>query len=265
MRTEQRQKEKKTAMRILKIPALFLAIVLLAGLTACFEQRYHVDYDGRKSAYTGAKDSYPAGAKVTLYYENWATDTDYSFYLDDEPLDFGWDDRRGFVIEFMMPAHDVTLRCESYNSMEYDPDAYCSNPLEAFLVIEFSRLDVDYEAEIPESGYTMQVFCPEDGKAKVLVETMEGARDLYLVDEEIIDDVFRIAEETGMRDWGGKYDSVYQDLDAYTYRSLLWLDADDAFFADSGHFPEDGEEVFDRIEERLWQDLDEAHLTEQTE
>ena len=46
-----------------------------------------------------------------------ATDTDYRFYLDYEPVNFTYDERKGFVIEFTMPEHDVTLDFSSVNSM----------------------------------------------------------------------------------------------------------------------------------------------------
>ena len=60
---------------------------------------------------------------MTLYYEIIATDTDYSFLLDGENLNFGWDENKGFVITFTMPDHDVKLECRMRNSMVYDPNA----------------------------------------------------------------------------------------------------------------------------------------------
>jgi hypothetical protein len=54
-----------------------------------------------------------------LYFELIATDTDYSFYLDGERINYKYDDRKGFVITFVMPEHNVKLECESHNSMEY--------------------------------------------------------------------------------------------------------------------------------------------------
>ena len=87
------------------------------GLSGCFGKKYHVDYCGAKDCYRGAKDYYRAGTNVKIYYELIATDTDYHFYLDDEPLNFTYDDLKGFVIEFTMPEHDVKLECISINSM----------------------------------------------------------------------------------------------------------------------------------------------------
>ena len=80
-------------------------------------ETYKVDYNGQKSFYKHARNRYRAGAKVKIYYYMIATDTDYSFYLDDEFLSCKYDESKGFVIEFTMPDHDVSLRCESRNSM----------------------------------------------------------------------------------------------------------------------------------------------------
>ena len=92
------------------------------GFTGCFGTRYKVDYNGQKDCYQGAKESYRAGQKVVLYYDLIATDTDYSFYLDGEPLNYGYDHEKGFEITFVMPEHDVKLECRSKNSMVYEPE-----------------------------------------------------------------------------------------------------------------------------------------------
>ena len=106
--------------------ALSVCLILLLGgmlMFGCSSAKYRVDYDGHKNWYTGAKDSYRAGTKVTLYYEIIATDTDYSFLLDGENLNFGWDENKGFILTFTMPDHDVKLECRTRNSMVYDPNA----------------------------------------------------------------------------------------------------------------------------------------------
>ena len=89
----------------------------------CGAKKYNVDYDGCKFMYEGAKDSYRAGERVTLYYGLIATDTDYRFTLDGAELDRGYDEKKGFVLSFIMPEHDVKLSVESRNTMvlEYDP------------------------------------------------------------------------------------------------------------------------------------------------
>lgn len=109
----------------MKTPIYIITVVLLVCITvltftACNKEickKYNVDYCGAKDCYSNAKDSYKAGTKVTLYYDLIATDTDYSFTLDGEPVKWSYDVKKGIVIEFTMPEHDVKLECHSHNSM----------------------------------------------------------------------------------------------------------------------------------------------------
>lgn len=102
------------------IAAFALIVVVVMSMfffKICSGKKYKVDYCGQKYAYSNAKDSYKAGTEVKLYFELIATDTDYSFYLDDERLNYDYDEKKGFIISFVMPEHDVKLECESHNSM----------------------------------------------------------------------------------------------------------------------------------------------------
>ena len=94
------------------------AVVCGCLLSGCGGEEYYVDYGGGKEHYRGAKDSYRAGETVTLTYDVIATDTDYSFYLDGEPLDFSYEEGKGFVLSFLMPEHDVKLEVRTVNTME---------------------------------------------------------------------------------------------------------------------------------------------------
>ncbi len=105
----------------MKVPPVYVAMVLLCGLlltglVGCSGEKYRVQYD-YKPSYSNARDHYRAGTKVKLYYEVIATDTDYKFLLDGEYIPFTYDEKKGFVIEFTMPAHDVTLSCSAVNTM----------------------------------------------------------------------------------------------------------------------------------------------------
>ena len=82
-----------------------------------FGEKYKVDYCGKKFEYRNAKDEYRAGEKVTLCYWMIATDTDYSFRLDGAELERAYDSKKGFVLRFIMPEHDVILNCFEKNSM----------------------------------------------------------------------------------------------------------------------------------------------------
>ncbi len=82
-----------------------------------FSKKYKVDYCGQKFVYKNAKDEYRAKEKVTLYYWMVATDTNYNFSLDGAELTVGYDTSKGYILSFIMPDHDVTLRCISRNTM----------------------------------------------------------------------------------------------------------------------------------------------------
>lgn len=82
-----------------------------------FSKKYKVDYCGKKFEYRNARDEYRAGEKVTLYYWMIATDTDYSFSLDGAELSRDYDTKKGFILSFIMPDHDVVLHCFERNSM----------------------------------------------------------------------------------------------------------------------------------------------------
>lgn len=82
-----------------------------------FKKKYKVDYCGKKSWYTNAKDRYCAGEKVILYYSMLATDTDYSFWLEGAELMLSYDNEKGYVLSFIMPENDVVVHSSSRNSM----------------------------------------------------------------------------------------------------------------------------------------------------
>jgi len=105
-----------------KIVITTLVLIIIVGVfmglfSSCSANRYTVDYCGQKDLYKRAKSSYRAGQKVTIYYSHIATDTDYCFYLDDERLNVSYEDKKGIVIRFTMPKHDVKLSMTSNNSM----------------------------------------------------------------------------------------------------------------------------------------------------
>lgn len=81
------------------------------------KEKYTVDYCGMKACYTRARDSYKSGEKVLLFYQYVATDTNYGFYLDGERLCCDYHEKRGFIIRFIMPEHNVKLECIAKNVM----------------------------------------------------------------------------------------------------------------------------------------------------
>lgn len=88
-------------------------------LFGCGANNYNVDYHGQEDLFQGAKASYAEGTKVKLTYDLIATDTNYSFYVDGERANAEWKDN-AYVIEFIMPSHDIEVYCESKNTMIYE-------------------------------------------------------------------------------------------------------------------------------------------------
>ena len=103
---------------------LIMTLLMITVLSACGGKKYPVDYSGAKDAFKHAKDSYRAGTKVTLYFYLVATDTDYRFWLDgDEPLSVTYDEKKGFVLSFIMPERPVKIDYSAVNSMYAEPDS----------------------------------------------------------------------------------------------------------------------------------------------
>ena len=230
-------------MKIGTIGLVLLGCLLLAGLTGCGGgNRYQVDYGGQKDCYTNAKDSYRAGTTVTLYFDLVATDTDYSFLLDGESIKYTYDDKKGFVIQFTMPDHDVKLECNSVNSMTaVDSWTGMGNPL----------AESDLAGMEEETGYVLDL--PEEEFLDLTVTRINGESPLFSLDFV----------------WSG-------DGKAYTFRLLCpqeeLEDADISgmYYAWTGEeIPEDGSyEAYwneDGVGICLWQDAHAAFSISMTE
>ena len=109
--------------RLVKRIILLTGAVMIMGLFGCGTQKYKLLIN--ESDFESKKKSYAAGETVTVYFPYVATDTDYKFYVDpyDTKLDISFDGQHGYVLSFVMPAHDVTLSYDSKNTMEHDPVA----------------------------------------------------------------------------------------------------------------------------------------------
>ncbi|MBR0113074.1 MAG: protease inhibitor I42 family protein [Clostridia bacterium] len=170
---------KKTVSLIL---ALIIGGLMFLTFPGCFSaEKYSVDYNGMKESYKGAKDSYREGAHVKIYYDIIATDTDYSFFLDGERINYTYDDNKGFVIEFTMPAHDVKLTMTSENSMEYRPSGDATTlRLDSF---DGGGPEYSLKAEDPsilsfevERDYGNPNHAQMDGSAYTVVYTFTGLK-----------------------------------------------------------------------------------------
>ena len=112
------RKEVKTVVRslIMLIGAFVIAGIGIMLLALFFSvQKYKIDYCGNKQFFDGAKNSYRAGKRVRMYYSMIATDTTYDFFVDGKQYNPDFDDDKGFIIEFTMPSHNITVDVKTKN------------------------------------------------------------------------------------------------------------------------------------------------------
>lgn len=119
-----------------KILTILLEVLAIMSLLGCGTKKYVVNANG---GYELDKKSYAAGEEVKAYFKYIATDTDYTFYCENEDVKIKteYDNAFGYVITFTMPDHDVTLGVKSRNTMtidfEADPAPPASEPDNQFI------------------------------------------------------------------------------------------------------------------------------------
>ncbi|MBR7032392.1 MAG: hypothetical protein IKI03_02015 [Clostridia bacterium] len=180
--------------------------IVLFGLFGCFKKapEYKIDFSGEESWYEGAKKTYREGETVTLYYNLIATDTDYKFLLDGEPINFGYDDERGFVITFAMPAHDVKLECQTKNSMEYVPEV-----VPDILLFDYYSATTGTDGYDSSTEITLSTYSGESHRLSVFEKASPDAEETrtdYLVPVELSEKCYRAVFEYGMNEWAGRDD-----------------------------------------------------------
>ena len=99
-----------------------LEVLAIMSMLGCGAKKYVVNAYG---GYELDKKSYAAGEEVKAYFKYIATDTDYTFYCENEDVKIKteYDNAIGYVITFTMPDHDVTLGVKSRNTMTIDFEA----------------------------------------------------------------------------------------------------------------------------------------------
>lgn len=221
------------------------------------ESDYRVDYGGRKDAFIGAEDSYPAGQDVTVYYDcrRIGTDTDYSFFLDGKRLDCDFEDGQGYAVRFVMPAHDAKLEYSKSNSLTARKAAGSVPGFQApgaeALRIEFIQEEIRTDRS---DGYALRVYDYDDVLACLEFSPTGGKASFYLVPKELIRDCRSIAEENGMGEWANRYERVpYGTPDGYTYRRFCCGgNGEEQIIADVARMPENGSQILDQLRDLLW-------------
>ena len=235
---------------IKQFSSVLLAGALLVGLmlTGCAANTYQVDYNGQKDLYEGARDSYRAGETVTLYYPYIATDTDYSFTLDGEPVKMEYDEQKGIVLSFVMPDHDVSLDYQTTESMEYVPD---TEP-------DVLLFDYYYEAQTAGEGaggyYEITLsttvnpdclFLDEYTKASAESETINVR---YIVPYDALNECMQVVEDYDFYSWNTREDTASIDG---TLTVCQFPDGNELMRVSTEAIPEDGHAALDRLCEIL--------------
>ena len=142
-----------------RLALLVLEVLAVMSLFGCGAQKYTVNAD---SGFELDKKSYAAGEEVTACYKYIATDTDYNFYCenDDVKIKTDYDNARGYVITFTMPAHDVTIGVKSRNTMTID---YNAHP------------EINSDTDSQSQGFDMWK-CPDCGKMNAMLYCAECGR-----------------------------------------------------------------------------------------
>lgn len=153
--------------KTLKILFLIMATLFIGGnAEACKKSRiFKIDYTGKAEFYS-TPDGHPiprkakVGEQVIVSFPLVATDTKYEFYLDDEQLNPRYNHEHGYIINFVMPDHDVKLTCVRSNISVEETDennkgsstSLDDNSQSNIYTIDFCGQDYDYANEITKNG-----------------------------------------------------------------------------------------------------------------
>ena len=212
-------------MRLRKIDAkrlilLLLGVSLMFTLFGCGKPKYKLRFEGY--GFQSSKSEYAAGEQVTVYYGLLATDTDYRFWLDDESVQLkqSYDEQHGYVFQFTMPAHELTLHVDSRNSMEYIPTLTVSfrNEVEEADVWILPQTEENLKTSLwgapglPALGVgeaaELTLMNPEYAEAW-LVRIIDSEKAYYSARDLTLEDGYTLV----FRSEGAKFDAVLEVLD----------------------------------------------------
>ncbi len=225
--------------------AIVLIMLVAFCLSGCAGKQYKVDYCGAEFCYEGAKEAYRAGEDVTLYYTLIATDTDYSFFLDGEPIDFDYDDSKGYIIRFTMPDHDVKLECEAVNSMEYESLLWEGEA--DVMLLDLYRAETAAEGSKESREYVIATTDDPD-QVRLDVYAKEGGEEeictSFSIPYEDADELLRFVYDNGLDAWNDLEEWV--SLDGTQTVCKFW-NGEEHIRVSTDRMPEDGEETLDEL------------------
>ncbi len=224
-------------------------------LTGCFGDKYDLILDNGLEA---PKKRYTAGASVEITYEFIATDTDYRFYSNDVDMKQSYEEGKGYVLRFKMPAHDVKVEVYHKNSMMYDPDAAVPKTEEQLLEIAAgSRLVFEYyDGVVGTDGYDgHDDYClyrqSDGGMIMTKTSVWQGKTEEHActVIDDILFEALAEADRYDMRHW-----TKGDPIDGHAYM-VKFAEADRMITVNSNLIPEGGLKGFGAVQmvmEKAW-------------
>lgn len=232
---------------------ILIGVIAVFSFSGCGAKKYKLNYDGY--GFESKRTEYAAGDKVTVYYDLIATDTDYTFSIDDDvKMKQTYDNDHGYIFTFTMPEHDVTIHEEHRNSMEYIPEPVEIESLPEDKIaaeLDESAFLFDYFREVVATvggdGYDeLVLYRRTDGDGLILAKYSKWGngnerRRLCIVPETILNDCLEAIDRHDMKNWkdgfpitGARYVVKFREGD-----NLIRITSDE--------MPEDGMAAFDEI------------------
>lgn len=229
---------RRIATAVLLIAAITGGMLVFSG--CFFGKKYKVDYNGQKSAFTNASDYYRAGQNVKIYYNFIATDTDYTFYLDDEIINPRYEEGKGYVIEFKMPERDVSVKVLTKNSMLYDPGVNSDNPQDATMLVDYYTAVTGTVGG--DSSREMVLYYHSDYDVELSVfDNDEGSGELrtdYIVPIDALKECKEVIRRNKFDTWNKKYDDTAIDGGVTVVKYLN--DKNETIRVSTARMPDDG-------------------------
>ena len=205
-----------------------------------FGKKYKVDYNGQKESFSNARDYYRAGENVKIYYSFIATDTDYTFYVDDEKISPLYEEDKGYVIEFKMPEHDVSVKVASKNSMIEDPNADPDGPYKATMLVDYYTAVTGTVGG--DNSHEMVLYYHSDDDVMLSVfdkdEDSGETRTDYIVPIKALDECKEVIKRNKFDTWNKKYGDTALDGGATVVKYLN--DKNETVRVSTDRMPDDG-------------------------
>lgn len=223
------------------IIAMLVAAIIVSTalvLASCSAGRYRVNCT--EHAFNNVKRSYAEGAEVKIYFPYVATDTDYRFYIDGEPIRHEYSDEKGFIISFTMPAHDVELTYTSSNSMTMQ---FHSDGIEPDTVL-FSYCEKVFSADGTSIYEVVVKTTDTPGEHLMTVYDTDGTTREYAIPCFPYESVYSYVSENDIAGWNDL--AEYESLDGKLVSVTVFMDGE-YVMASTDRMPESGELVLSYI------------------